>query len=253
MLSFPPEFAPLLAPPDLHSFRSILCVQPHPDDIEIGMGGVAASLISAGCRAAFLTVTNGDQGNIDPNSTPEETAAVRRMEVEAGGRHLGASEFIFLNHGDGTLRDVWALSYEIAHVLRTVRPDAVFCPDPWLPYECHLDHIITGKATANAFQLAGRRAIGDMPPTPPHPLPAIGFYFTGKPNAVCDVTDAFERKMEAIAMHKSQVDQQTLELYRVYFGTRGRAMGAPYGYEIGEGVKLLSRLHTHCFAEANDI
>lgn len=249
----PIDTAALLAPPDIHTFRHILCVQPHPDDVEVGMGGIVAALADAGCRVTYLTVTNGDQGNVDPDAIPEETAATRRYEAEASGRFLGVSHFIFLEHGDGTLADVHSLSFEIAHVLREVKPDAVFTPDPWLPYEGHLDHIITGKAVSSAFQLCGRRSIGDSPRTEPYPVPAIGYYFTANPNTIVDITDLFERKMTAIAMHESQTDEATLLLFRAYFEMNGRQLGALKGYGLGEGVKLLSRLHTHCFVDAVSI
>jgi LmbE family N-acetylglucosaminyl deacetylase len=106
---------------------------------------------------------------------------------------------------------------------------------------------------SNAFQLAGGRDLDDNPKTQPHPLPAIGYYFTAKPNTIVDITRFFDRKMEAVALHKSQIDAQTWALYHAYFGARGRVLGAARGFEIGEGVKLLARLHTHCFAEAADI
>ncbi len=168
--------AALLAPPDILNCKRVLCVQPHPDDNEIGMGGVIYVLARSGCELHYLTVTNGDQGNLNPNAAPEETAAVR---------HLGASRFHFLPHGDGTLNDVLALSREIAEVIRSVQPEAIFCPDPWLPYEVHWDHIITGRAAANAFHLCGHMKC----------LRAIGYYFTASPNTVVDITDAFERKL----------------------------------------------------------
>ncbi|MDR0396510.1 MAG: PIG-L family deacetylase [Oscillospiraceae bacterium] len=253
MNAFPPELAPLLAPPDVHSFRRVLCVQPHPDDVEIGMGGIVAALADSGCHVAYLTATNGDRGNIDVNASPEQTAAIRRREAEAAGRHLGASEFIFLDHGDATLCEILPLSVEIARAIRRVKPDALFCPDPWLPYESHLDHIITGRAAANAFMICGGRGIGDEPGVAPHPVPAIGYYFTAKPNVIVDITRHFERKMESVAIHKSQIDERTFALYRAYFEARGRALGARRGFGIGEGVKLLSRLHAHCFAEAADV
>ena len=40
----------LLAPPDIMQARRVLCVQPHPDDNEIGMGGIVAALAAAGCE-----------------------------------------------------------------------------------------------------------------------------------------------------------------------------------------------------------
>ena len=162
------DVAALLAPPDILKSKCALCIQPHPDDNEIGMGGTVAVLAQAGCTVHYLTVTNGDQGNKNRTASPQETARVRRAEAIAAGTHLGAKAFHFLDLGDGTLADVLGLSVQIARVIREVRPDAIFAPDPWLAYESHLDHAVTGRAAANAFLMSGRAAIpggGDTQPT----------------------------------------------------------------------------------------
>jgi len=243
----------LLAPPDIMQCRKVLCIQPHPDDNEIGMGGIIAKLAAAGCEVHYLTVTNGDQGNKDRSASPEETAKIRHAETIAAGTCLGAREFHFLDHGDGTLNDVHALSYEIAGVIRKVQPDAIFAPDPWLNYECHLDHEITGRAAANAFLMAGRAHFPDGGATGPCAVGAIGYYFTSKPNTVIDITDTFGKKFEAIALHDSQMDPQTLGLYRVWFSMLGQELAAGKGFPLGEGLKVLSPLHSHCFVKAEDI
>lgn len=226
----------LLSPPDILKCRRVLCIQPHPDDNEIGMGGTVAVLAQTGCEVHYLTVTNGDKGNKDKQATPEQTAAIRRKETVAAGRHLGASEFHFLDKGDGTLSDISGLAKEITSVMRKVEPDAVFCPDPWLFYEAHYDHIVTGRASAYAFTTYGKGA--------------IGYYFTSNPNTVIDISSAFDRKFEAIALHDSQMQPQTLEMYRIYFGMKAEELANGNGFALGEGLKVLSALHSHCFVDA---
>ncbi len=247
------DVAALLAPPDIMQCRRVLCIQPHPDDNEIGMGGIIAKLAAAGCEVHYLTVTNGDAGNRDVTATPAQTAARRRAETIAAGTCLGAVQFHFLDHGDGTLCDVLALSVEIASVIRTVRPDAVFAPDPWLHYECHLDHEITGRAAANAFLMAGRVNFPDGGATQPCAVQAIGYYFTSKPNTVVDVTDTFDKKFEAIALHDSQMTPETLALYRTWFGMLGQQLAQGRGFALGEGLKVHAPLHSHCFVMAEEL
>ena len=158
------DVAALLAPPDILKSKCALCIQPHPDDNEIGMGGTVAVLAQAGCTVHYLTVTNGDQGNKNRTASPQETARVRRAEAIAAGTHLGAKAFHFLDLGDGTLDDGLGLSAQIARVIREVRPDAIFAPDPWLAYESHLDHAVTGRA-ASTKQCAcsGERTFSPSP------------------------------------------------------------------------------------------
>ncbi len=234
------DVAALMTPPDIMSKKCALCIQPHPDDNEIGMGGTVAALAAAGCRVCYLTVTNGDKGNKNPNATCEETAAQRHAEALAAGRHLGVSEFYFLDHGDGTINDVPALSDEIGRVIAQVKPDVVFMPDPFLNYECHWDHVVTGRAAANAAVHLPMDS-------------ALAFYFTAAPNRVVDITDTFEKKFEAIAIHDSQMTPETLALYRVYFGMKGQELAVGKGFALGEGFKVLSPLHCHCFVDAERI
>jgi len=247
------DVSALLAPPDIMKCSKVLCIQPHPDDNEIGMGGIVAKLTQAGCQVHYLTVTNGDMGNRDRTATPAQTAETRRRETIAAGEHLGVSAFHFLDHGDGTLEDVLRLSTEIASVIRKVQPQAVFAPDPWLNYECHLDHVVTGRAAANAFLMAGRVHFPDDGATQPWAPEAMGFYFTAKPNTVVDITDTFEKKFEAIALHHSQMDSQTLMVYRTWFGMLGQELAAGKGFALGEGLKVISPLHAHCFVKAEMI
>ncbi|MBW4083027.1 PIG-L deacetylase family protein [Paenibacillus sp. S150] len=240
----------LMAPPDLKECRKILCVQPHPDDNEVGMGGTIAAFAEMGCEIHYLTVTNGDLGSLDDRLPPAEIAAIRSQELEAAGRSLGASVFHQLPHGDGTLEQVPALAAEIAGIIRTVQPDAVFCPDPWLAYEAHYDHIVTGRAAAQAFLSSGLPLYPRGTCTQAWQPKAIGFYFTSEPNTVIDITDFFEGKFAAMALHSSQFSEETLALYRLYFKEKGRQLAEGKEFEIGEGLKVLSSLHLHCFVDA---
>jgi LmbE family N-acetylglucosaminyl deacetylase len=246
-----PQIAALLKPPDITACKRVLCIQPHPDDNEIGMGGTIAALAQSGCEIHYLTVTNGDMGNIDQSATPEQTAALRRAETEAAGRCLGATRFYFLEHGDGTLSDIRGLSVEVAKIIRQVRPEALFCPDPWLPYEGHLDHIVTGRAVSNAFHMSGQIHFPDE--SEPWRAAAIGYYFTANHNTVINITDTFEQKFKAIALHKSQIDTQTKALYKAYFEMKGIELAKKKIFRLGEGLKVLSGLHTHCFVDAYKI
>jgi LmbE family N-acetylglucosaminyl deacetylase len=215
------------------------------------MGGVIAALAAGGAEIHYLTVTDGRHGNLDPGASPAETAAIRRREAVAAGRYLGASEFHFLDHEDGSLDDVPSLAREIAALIRRTRPGAVFCPDPWLPYESHWDHVITGRAAAAAIHMSGRSHLDDG--NEPCPPPAIGFYFSARPNTVIDVSSCFDRKMEAVALHQSQVDAATLGMYQLYFRMKAAELAQGRGFALGEGLKALSALHTHCFVDAERI
>lgn len=245
--------AALMAPPDLSDCRKLLCIQPHPDDNEVGLGGTIASFAEKGCEIHYLTVTNGDLGAVDEDLSSAEIAAIRARELEAAGRSLGATVFHQLDHGDGTLEHIPALAGEIAEVIRTVRPDVIFCPDPWLSYEAHYDHIVTGRAAAQALLSSGLPLYPRGTSTRPWQPQAIGFYFTAEPNTVIDITDHFEQKFEAMALHRSQFSEEILAMYRIYFREQSRQLAEGRGFGLGEGLKVLSPLHLHCFVDARRI
>ncbi|WP_405114473.1 PIG-L deacetylase family protein [Paenibacillus sp. FSL K6-1217] len=245
--------AALLSPPNLFECRRILCIQPHPDDNEVGIGGTISSFAERGCEIHYLTVTNGDLGAVDEQLSSAGIAAIRANELVAAGRSLGATVFHQLDHGDGTLEHIPALAGEIAEIIRTVQPDLILCPDPWLSYEAHYDHIVTGRAAAQAVLSSGLPLYPRGTLTRPWQPKAIGFYFTAEPNTVIDITDHFERKFAAMALHASQFSEEQLAMYRFYFGEQGRQLAEGRGFGLGEGLKVLSPLHLHCFVDARRI
>jgi LmbE family N-acetylglucosaminyl deacetylase len=242
--------AAAMTAPDLLAAKRVLAIQPHPDDNEIAMGATLARLTAQGTEVVYLTVTNGDRGMSDPDTTPAQMARIRAEELEAAGRHLGVSRFYNLNLPDGCTLDVSEIAVMIAGVIRQVRPDTVLCPDPWLPYEGHSDHRKTGMAAVEGFMNAGTYHYPRGASYEPFGPSAIGFYFTAHPNQVIDTTDYMDKMFEAIALHKSQVDEQTLALYRAFFTMKGKELAQGKGFEVGEGFKMLRPLHLHCFVDA---
>lgn len=237
-------------PPEIRNAKKALCIQPHPDDIEIGMGGTAAALAARGCELTYLTITNGDLGDSTGKLDFSEIAALRRKETEAAGRVIGASDFLFYGLPDGSLSDIPSLAGRIAETVRVLQPDVIFCPDPWAQYEAHNDHIVTGRAAAQAFLSSSLSRYPRDTQTAPWQAGAIAFYFTQKPNTVIDVTETFETKFAAMAEHRTQLSEELLGLYRIYFSMQGQKLAEGKGFALGEGFKVLGPLHMHCFVEA---
>lgn len=245
----PQILSALMAPPDLNNINRLLCIQPHPDDNEIGMGGMIAALTARGCRVDYLTVTDGSLGDL--GLMEGEIAQVRAAEARAAGMHLGVSDFHFLNLPDCGVTDVYALAGQIAEILRRGNYDALACPDPWCPYEAHRDHVNVGLAAAHAAINCSLPRYPRSTDTAPIELKAALFYFTAKPNRTMDITAQFGRKMEAVALHRSQITPQMLELYTGYFAWRGMQMSGDQ--RIFEGVKALTPLQMHCTPEGSMI
>lgn len=247
------QIAALLSPPDIFAGKRALCVQPHPDDNEVGMGGIVAKLAQKGCEVHYLTVTDGDLGAHCDALSGAALIKTRAAEVKASGDLLGVSKYHFFGLPDGSLNDAAALAGRIAELMRRYDIDMIFCPDPWMPYEAHRDHVVTGQACAQAFISANLLKFPrDTETNPCNPF-AIGFYNTNSVNTVVDITDVFDLKFRAMAAHASQFDAATLELYRVYFAMRGQKLAQGKDFQLGEGLRVMSPLHMHCFPDALEI
>lgn len=245
------EVEALLKPPMLDDCKKVLCIQPHPDDNEIGMGGIIRMLANKGCEIHYLTVTDGRLGDFGTPYSPEELAAIRRLEATEAGRYLGATKFFWFEYKDGTLFDIPKLAGEIGELIRKEQYDTIFSPDPWLVYESHHDHIVTGKASSQAAISCALKTYPEGTLSPPCSLQGVGFYFTALPNTIVDISGYFEDKFRAMSLHKTQLNDELLSLYRTYFMMRGDQLMKGKG--IGEGVKMLRPIHLHAFPEAMTI
>ena len=239
----------LMTPPALFPAQRVLCIQPHPDDNEVGAGAVIAKLADSGAEIAYLTITNGDLGSA--LHTTEETAQIRSRELEEAGRCLGASSFYSLGLSDNFAETPEQVAPEIIRVIRSFRPDAILCPDPWLNYEAHPDHRKTGLAAAQAFLLSGNAHLprGEANDNR-FSAEKIAFYFTARPNTVVDVTNYLDRQFTALQKHESQFDSTYLEALRLYFTRKGQKLAEGRGFSLGMGLKVLGSAQLHCVVEA---
>ncbi|MEM2616922.1 MAG: PIG-L deacetylase family protein [Thermofilaceae archaeon] len=228
--------------------RRVLCVQPHPDDTDIAAGGLVAKLTSRGVEVAYVTLTDGGLGTMDPEMYPEKLALVRRREQEEAARILGVKELVWLGYRDGELQPTLEARRELIRLIRWYKPDMVIAPDPWLTYEVHPDHRAAGiLAVEAAFFSAHPHSIPLAEGLKPHPVRYVAFYWTRKPNAIIDVSEYMEVKMKAVRAHQSQYTPALEDSVRAYMRLMGKLIGAAYA----EAFKVLNpfMMHSNTFAE----
>ena len=97
----------------------ILAIGAHPDDVEVGCGGVLAKLTSSGRRAAITYLTQGEMGT---GGTPD----LRRKEAEDAAKIMGVDLFEPYDWGDARLEDSHERRLAIAELIRRVRPKVVY-------------------------------------------------------------------------------------------------------------------------------
>lgn len=241
------ELKELLPLPDLEGCGSMLCIQPHPDDNEVGAGATIARLAARGCGITYLTVTDGSMGSPDPSAKPDAIAAVRKKEVERSAAFLGVRETFYLDFPDGGYTDEKLLCRRIVQIIRQVRPEIVMAPDPFLPYEAHPDHRRVGMAAAEAcifsqfplFQMQSDTEADTWMPK------GIAFHSTAYPNTFICVDETWEMKLKALAIHESQFSQPVLERLGMYFAFKAGQYAQEKPFAMAEAFKVLSCDHLH--------
>jgi LmbE family N-acetylglucosaminyl deacetylase len=134
------------------SFRRVLCVVAHPDDVEYGTSSAVARWTSRGVEVAYLLLTRGEAGMPSP---PEETARIRRGEQELACEAVGVTSLEVLDHPDGVLQPSLDLRRDIARAIRTHKPDVVVTSSWDVEFVAGLnqaDHRVAGLACLDAIR-----------------------------------------------------------------------------------------------------
>ena len=222
----------------------ILVFGPHPDDAEIGAGGLLLKMKAHGHSTGIVDMTTGDMGW----GTPE----IRAAEAAAAARVLGLDVRENLDLGDCRVEDTFENRCRVAGVIRRHRPQIVLAPYYQLPIGRglgHNDHYKTGQIVANAYNLAHlRKAPIDGEP---YQAKALYFYFIPPgtaPTFIVDVTDHFEGMLAAIDCHKSQFFNPerprppSLPSVREVFETAARYWGWQIGVKYGQAYLSVAPL-----------
>lgn len=236
--------------PKLTGFSRYLFIGPHPDDIEVGCAPTVAALTAAGKHVAFVVVTDGSVGGLDPALTGEPLAESRRGEALASAKLLGVTDVTFLPFADGGRYAQQDLEAALAAVIVEKQPDVVFAPDPDVSAECHPDHLKVGAAAKTCFCMTGfpalmqRIGVGGA-----HQVSLLALYFTARPNAYIRVSRTFPKRMQALALHKTQFDAAGLAAVAPYFRLRAVAYGLRRLCGKADGYRTLTAVQCHCVPE----
>lgn len=214
----------------------LLVFGPHPDDIEIGLGGTVARHAARGDRVGLCDLTRGELGT---NGTPEE----RLREAEAARAALGAGWRGNLGWPDGGIDGTTGQIRAAAELIRRARPRVVAIPY-WR--DRHPDHVAASRVlTAAAFKSRLRRFAADGDPWEGE---WVCYYFINestRASFLVDVSEHYETKRRALACYRSQfqpsgADARQTRLSSPRFlqlvESRDAQFGAQAGVAFAEGI-----------------
>jgi bacillithiol biosynthesis deacetylase BshB1 len=219
---------------------------PHPDDIELTCAGLAAVLSSHGHRVGLVDLTRGEAAS---RGTVEE----RAREAQAAAHTLGVTSRHNLALPDlGLNRHDRAQLTAIVECLREHRPRLVVAPDR---DDTHPDHIEAHHLIGRACYVSGLVRFPVRKPLERHRPERLLFSLhrsTVRPHLVVDVSMVWDRRMEALRAHGSQLDPAvgpatylTHPHFLAEVEARARAFGASIGSRYGEGYRVRGPVAVH--------
>jgi bacillithiol biosynthesis deacetylase BshB1 len=214
----------------------LLVFGPHPDDLEIGLGGTIARHVAGGHAVGLCDLTEGEMGS-------NGTVAERRAEADAAARVLGAAWRENLRWPDGDIAATPDAIRSAVDVIRRHRPRAIA-----IPYwdDRHPDHVAASQVLRQAAFKSRLRgyATGADPWSPDW----ICYYFINDsvtPSFVVDVSAHYEKKRAALACHRTQFQPEgagavatrlSAPTFRQLIESRDAQFGALAGVAWAEGV-----------------
>jgi LmbE family N-acetylglucosaminyl deacetylase len=237
--------AATVQPHDARPERAMVIVA-HPDDADFGPAGTMARWIDAGTVGHLVCCTSGDAGADDHTTDPLVLAATREAEQRAAAAIIGYEAVTFLHAPDGALANDLPLREQLVAVIREFRPDAVLTMDPSMLFSRsgriqHTDHRAAAMAAVDAVYPAARNGMAfphlARAGLAPHTVHWLYLFWTDDADVWVDTTATFERKVDALRAHVSQI-REPAELEG-----RLRQWAAEDGARIGtgaaEGFRLL--------------
>ncbi len=163
----------------------------------------------------YCLLTRGDKGVRERSADPAELSRTREIEERGAADVLGVQQLVFLDFQDGYLVPDLAARKAVTRAIRRFRPDIIVSCDPTYIFGensiNHPDHRAAGQIVVDAvFPAAGNamyfpELIGEENLEPVSPK-EVWLAVTGTPNVTIDVTPHWEKKIQALHCHVSQVN-----------------------------------------------
>ncbi len=191
---------------------NILVIYAHPDDAEFLASGTMAKWTQEGHEVYAISATDGSMGTRVIGRTRAQVAEQRKNELTRAMEVIGGHEPIGFWFPDGSLSEHREeLKEKLAYSVRKLRADRIVTLDPWLRYEIHPDHITAGRiasevAVFTCFPLYFPKQL-EAGLQPHQPQEVWYMVPTDRaPNRIVDIGGTFEKKVQSLLCHQSQVE-----------------------------------------------
>ncbi|HEX6536388.1 MAG TPA: bacillithiol biosynthesis deacetylase BshB1 [Gemmatimonadaceae bacterium] len=180
----------------------VLAIAAHRDDVELTCGGTLLRAVAQGHTTAIIDLSQGETGT-------RGSAQIRAEEASRAAEILGVMARINLGLPDAGIVNTPDTRAALAREIRRFAPTIVIAP---APNGRHPDHRVAAELVRDACFVAGLAKV--EPSVPKHRPRKVVHCLTYredtvKPTFVVDISDVFERKLEAIRAYASQFEGVT--------------------------------------------
>ncbi len=224
----------------MNSKVDILAFAAHPDDIELSCAGTLMKHISQGKTVAIVDLTQGELGS-------RGTIQTRYAEAAASSEILGIKHRVNLMMEDGFFEINQENKRKIIAQIRRFQPSIVLAN---AVRDRHPDHGRAGQLVSEACFLSGLMKVEtewDGETQVAHRPKAVYHYIQDyhiEPDFVVDVSDFYERKVDAIKAFKTQFFDPNSDApetpisgkdFFEFIASRMMQYGRPIGVKYAEG------------------
>lgn len=222
--------------------KHILAIGGHAGDMDLTAGAVMAKYIEEGHQATFLHLTPGEKGH--PKMSPEEYAKQKIEEAYQFADIIGAN-VRFLDYKDAELPVNDEVKYEVADIIREVKPDILITH--W-EKSIHKDHTNTKLIVDDAQFYAGLKTIErDLPAHYAHSVYYADNWedpYDYQPEVFIDIPeDTFEKWVKAMNVYAYARGETYGFPFIEYYKALTVVRGAPAGFKRAQAFAVPKGAH----------
>lgn len=190
--------------------KKLVCIFAHPDDEAFGPAGTIAKFSERG-EVELILVTDGD----DKTRPKPKLVEKRKKELEESAEILGIKKIHRLNYKDGELSNniYHEVAEKIKKILDEVKPDTLMAFEP-RGISGHIDHVFCSMVTSYLFEKLPYAKTLLYHAITSERTDEIDDYFIYFPDGYdkdeidleVDVSEFWDKKVDAMLAHKSQIE-----------------------------------------------
>lgn len=195
----------------------ILALGAHPDDVEIGCGGLLLKSSRLGYEIYIYILTHGEAGT--------KTVGNRDEEAFESANTIGAKKLWLGDFADTKLVPDGTLVNSIEKIVKNTRPDLVLTHSI---RDEHHDHRAVGLCSIEAARYIPNILLYENPQT-------IDFI----PQIFVDISDVIEEKIQILNLFKSQKEKEYLKSEAIRGLAQYRALQSRLNIKLAEAYQVI--------------